>query len=170
LRLKLTKRMKNFSYLIVLLFSITLASCGDMNEFTPKVENPDVAWKLSYYTSFNPDYATSNITLPASFKWSRDISAKRIAIKQVLNHDVRANTWTQDVKTTNNDTKIEITYTQTGSITSLATVQASTTFEHFIDYSIAGKGSGAAIPVKVKIVYTNPALGFNTEENYTITF
>lgn len=162
--------MKNFSYLIILLFSLTLVGCGDINEFTPTVQSPDANWKISYFTSFNPVYHTTNQDRPASFKWSRDISGNRITIKQVLNHDVRANTWSQEVKTTNNDSKIEITYTQTSTIPSGGTVPAATTFEHFLDYSEVGRGTGASIPVKVRTVYNNPAIGSNTEDNYTITF
>ena len=69
--------MKNFSYLIILLFSITLASCGDINEFTPTVENPNANWKLSWFTSNSPIPYTSTQDYPKVFKWSIDKTNKQ---------------------------------------------------------------------------------------------
>ncbi len=162
--------MKNFSYLIILLFSITLASCGDINEFTPTVENPNANWKLSWFTSNSPIPYTSTQDYPKAFKGSIDKTNKQIIIDQTIHVEKKAAKWNLDVRTTNNDTKIEITYTQKDTVNTFVNTNLSAlVYKHFINYSEIGRGTGESIPVKVRIIYTE-AIGTNSEDNYTITF
>lgn len=163
--------MKNFSYLIILLFSITLVGCGDINEFTPTVQAPDASWKLSYFTSNSIIPYISTQSYPQNIKWSIDKASKMITIDQTIHVEKKASGWLQDVKTTNNDTRIEITYTQIDTVnTQVLGNYGALVFKHFINYSEIGRGNGASIPVKVRTVYRTPSVGSNTEDNYTISF
>ncbi len=163
MQLKLTKRMKNFSYLIVLLFSITLASCGDMNEFTPKVENPDADWKLTFTNSFM-DYFTTRTEKPVAFTYSIDETNRKIAIFHRVHNDARA-ILRPNVTITDNGTVIDIVYLESSpALISGAFVEGSSEFIHNFNYSQKGRGAGARIMVRVRYEYPKPQLGSNAQD------
>lgn len=163
MRLKLTKRMKNFSYLIILLFSISLTSCGDINEFTPKVENPDAEWKLSFANSFM-DYFTTRNDKPLAFTYSIDETNKRITIFHRVHNDARA-ILRPNVTVTDNGTVIDIVYVESSpALISGAFVEGSTEFTHNFTYSQKGRGTGARIMVRVRFEYPRPQLGANAQD------
>jgi len=163
LRIKLTQRMKNFSYLIVLLFSIVLSSCGDMNEFTPVVQNPDADWKLTFSNSFM-DYFTTRTDKPLAFTYSLDETNKRITIFHRVHNDARA-VLRPNVTITDNGTVIDIVYVESSpGVISGAYVEGSTEFTHNFTYSQKGRGAGAKIMVRVRFEYPKPQLGANTQD------
>lgn len=163
MRLKLTKRMKNFSYLIVLLFSITLASCGDMNEFTPKVVNPDADWKITFTNSFMT-YFTTNTAKPQEFTPSINESNGSFSIFHRVHNDARAELKPM-VTITDNGTVIDIVYTESSpALISGAYTPGATEFTHNFTYAQKGRGTGGKIMVRVRFDYPKPQLGSNTQD------
>jgi uncharacterized lipoprotein YehR (DUF1307 family) len=158
--------MKNFSYLIILLFSITLVGCGDINEFTPTVQDPNAEWKLLYNKS-----SLTPITTPASlsekFTYTINKSTNRITITHHFIDDRRV--WftnqPKEVKLTNTTVgpQIEITYHQESYSTNSSVVSdALFQWEHEFSFSQIGRGAGAKIPVLIRRTYKDVNLfGFD---------
>jgi hypothetical protein len=158
--------MKNFSYLIILLFSITLASCGDINEFTPTVQVPDAEWKMSYVTSLPGSPTTTIASSPEKFQGIIDNTNRTITINHTFHDDSRA--WfssTPDVKLVNTVTgpQIEITYKQISSVpASLPNQLSSFPWSHTFNFTQAGRGSFVKIPVLIRRTYMDASLfGFD---------
>lgn len=155
--------MKNFSYLVVLLLSMTLAGCGDIGEFTPRVENPDAEWKLTFTNSFS-DYFTTRTDKPLAFTYSIDETNRRITVFQRVHNDARA-ILRPNVTVTDNGTVIDIAYVESSpGVISGAFVEGSTEFTHNFTYSQKGRGTGAKIMVRVRYEYPKPQLGSNAQD------
>ena len=153
--------MKHISLLILALFSLVITSCGDINsQFVPTVENPNSNWNLTFLNNFSPIKFDPKTVI---FSHSFDDANSQLTIEYSFTHDKRAD-WDQAVSIVNNGTTIDIVYTQNRTIPSGAVTQASTDFKHVFTYSNIGKGEGSEIPVRIRKVYTNPALGQNSSD------
>ena len=163
--------MKNFSYLIILLFSITLASCGDINEFTPTVENPDAEWKLSHLTSPQGSPSTPASSFPESFKAKLSNNNRTLTITHNFHDDSRA--WFDPNPTvipvnTPTGLHIDIVYKQiSNSPQSTPAVLQNFPWTHTFNVSEVGRGKYAKFNVKVRRTYLNSTLfGFDKVNDY----
>ncbi|MBL7789716.1 MAG: hypothetical protein JNL75_07830 [Chitinophagales bacterium] len=163
--------MKNFSYLVVLLLSMTLAGCGDIGEFTPRVENPDVEWKLSYFRSIFLARTNESSISNEKFDAYVDAANSQIVIVHNFLDDQRA--WfgneplEVNVIQTANGPEVEIVYQQ-------ITIDPSTSanqlglfkWEIYLKYSQIGKGKYAKVPVKIRRTYKDAStFGFDKVDN-----
>jgi len=163
--------MKKYTYLAILLFSVTLAGCGDINVFTPKVESPNANWIMEHKIDFFQPLTTAPLGNP--FTWSVDVSnpnEKLLYIRNVITTDSKTEMKPSAV-VTNSGKAIEITYTDespAGSI-SVGSVK-NTEMKHYFTIYQTGKGTGLDIPVTIRYVFPNTSLGSNRNESKTLTF
>lgn len=162
--------MNKFAYLVLAFFALTLASCGDINEFTPTVQSPDAEWKVSYVTSLMGSPTTTIQSTPEEFKAVVNSSAKTITLNHTFYDDSRA--WfsnNPEVKmiSTVRGPQIEITYKQISETSnSLPNQLSAFPWTHTFAFADMGRGATAKIPVIVRRTYTNSALfGFDKVDN-----
>jgi hypothetical protein len=162
--------MKNLSYLIILLFAITLSSCGDINEFTPTVQAPNAEWKMSFVNTIAGSPTTTSQSVPEKFDPKFDYTNKTLTINHVFHDDTRA--WfgnAADVKVVPTVTgpQIEITYTQITDVTNSLPNQVSAfPWTHTFTFAEIGRGTTARIPVVIRRTYRNTSLfGFDKVDN-----
>jgi hypothetical protein len=164
--------MKNLSYLIILFFAINFSSCGDMNEFTPTVQDPNAEWKLSYVTGFltgRDDQITSG---SERFEAVANPATGQLVITHYFLDDRRA--WfgsaPKDVKIINtaNGPEIEIEYRQESTDPGTAVaIAARFKCEIILSFSQVGRGTFSKIPVRVRRTYQDASLfGFEKVNNY----
>jgi len=162
--------MKNFSYFIILLFAVTLTSCGDINEFTPTVQAPDAEWKMSFVTTIAGSPTTTSQSMPERFVSTFDYTNRSMTINHVFHDDSRA--WfgyNADVKLVNTVTgpQIEINYKQISKTTNSLPNQVSAfPWTHSFSFSEIGRGKYVRIPVIVRRSYNDVDLfGFDKVDN-----
>lgn len=166
--------MKHITYLALVLFGFIFSGCGDINEFTPTVSNPDVEWKLLYVTSPSPTYYQSTVDYPEKFTYTIDENSRTIQFKHTVHNDKRAVLKpTVTVLNTSYGVVIDLLYKETtNTINNNAVVVSATTFTHNFNYSQKGGGIYKNIIVKTRFEY--PTAGFYvwqyTQDDRTISF
>lgn len=163
--------MKKFTYLVILLFSITMIGCGDIGVFTPTVENPNKNWQLELKADFFQALTTTPLGQP--FTWSVDASnpnQKVLYVRNVITTDSKTEMKPYSM-VINNGKAIEITYRDESPVgTTSVGSQKNTEMRHYFNILTTGSGTGSSIPVTIKYVFTNPNLGINRNEIKTLTF
>lgn len=162
--------MKKYAYLTILLCSMAIASCGDINVYTPAVENPNQDWQLEHKIDFFQALTTTPSGTPFTYTTENSNGEKLLFIKNVIITDSKTEMKPYTL-VTNGGKNIELTYrdeSPAGS-TSLG-AQKNTEMRHYFVIRQTGKGTGANIPVTIKYVFSNPNLGINRNESKTITF
>lgn len=162
--------MKNLSYLIILLFAITLSSCGDMNEFTPTVQAPDAEWKMSFVNTIPGSSNASTQGVPEKFEPKFDYTNRTLTINHTFHDDARAifdRNPVVNIVSTVSGPQIEITYKQIDFIPlSTTNVLVPFPFTHSFTFAEVGRGKTARIPVIVRRTYMHPSLfGFDKVDN-----
>ncbi len=160
--------MKKFNYFLVLLSSFFIISCGDINVLTPEVEPENRNWQLEHYIDFFQALTTDPVG--SRFVYTYNPTSKELTIVNTIESDSKAEMKPYSA-VTNAGKSIELTYrdeSPTGSVS--VNSRKNTKMTHRFTVQQVGKGTGAAIPVAIKYIFPNPALGSNVNEAKTISF
>lgn len=161
--------MKKFTYLSILLFTLTMVSCSDTNVLVPSVTSPDQNWQLSHFFSNQVDRDNGQ-EVPKSLTYTLDESKKELVLTHKFSFDSRAEFDIPTVLITNNGTKIEINYIQTRTNSNIAAIKQPYISKHYFNYSQKGKGTGKNIDVIVRYTFTNPSISNNDVYPTTLLF
>lgn len=162
--------MKKFTYLSILLFTLTMVSCSDPNVLVPSVTSPDQNWMLEQKIDFF-QALTTNPTTEAFTKTIENSNGESVLyVRNIITTDSKCEMRPTSM-VTNNGKNIELIYRDESPIGTLSLgSQKNTEMRHYFVIRNMGKGTGANIPVTIKYVFPNPNLGVNRNEIKTLTF
>lgn len=160
--------MKKFTYLSILLFTLTMVSCSDTNVLVPSVTSGNQDWMLEQKIDLFQAIDNSPTLFSKTIENTNGESV--LFVRNVITSDSRCEMRPTSI-VTNNGKNIELTYRDESPIGTLSLgSQKNTEMRHYFVIKTMGKGTGANIPVTIKYVFPNPNLGVNRNEIKTLTF
>lgn len=162
--------MKKFTYLSILLFTLTMVSCTDTNVLVPTVTSGNQDWQLeSKYSVEDP--RTTVISRDTILKTTYSENGDQILfVTHYINTDSKCEMKPYPM-IVNNGKSIELTYRDESPIGSVSLgSQKTTIMRHYFYIKTKGAGTGINIPVIIRTVYPNPNLGVNNTYTATLLF